>query len=325
MLIRPELWALRSDDAPQRRAQTALGIVLDAWRGTPSALTAKQELARFADGAGLDDLPLLAALFTPGDPAAGQFCAGLVQAILARLACDPLGQSPLRHFTDDTITAVTILRCGTTTLTLQAIDGIGLARRPAPESAAFTPSETWEHILAGDARAETIGIAAQSAGRVDFVRQPLHLTPGAVHHRMGTREVVMLHAVPRTLVALKLQRRTSCTAVTHEYALADGALLHQAAGSPRDSRLELSAALLGRMGRTDAAPLLAAMAEESGSISLRWQALRECLALDSGQGFAALSRIARKPTDPLAHPAGALRAQLIEDHPQLAEVDPCPA
>ncbi|MEQ1543174.1 MAG: hypothetical protein ABL926_13085 [Novosphingobium sp.] len=325
MLIRPELQALRSDDAPQRRAQTALGAVFAAWRATPAASTAEQELVRFADGSALEDLPLLAELFTPGDPAAAQFCAGLVEVILARLACDPLGQSPLRHFTDDTVTALTVLRCGTTTLALQAIDGAGLARRPAPVSAAFTPSETWEHVLAGEAEAETITIAGIDARRAQFVRRPLDLAPGCVHHRTGTREVVMLRAVARTLVSLKLRRRLPCSAVTYEYALDDGMLLHQAAGSPRESRLELSAALLGRMGRTDAAPLLAAMAEERGEASLRWQALRECLALDTEQGFAALARIAGRRADPLAHPAGALREQLIEHHPQLSEVGPCPA
>ena len=67
------------------------------------------------------------------------------------------------------------------------------------------------------------------------------------------------------------------------------------------------------------------MAEEAGSPHLRWQALRECLGLDSAIGFAALSAIARRSVDPLAVPAGALRAQLLEAYPQLAEVSACPA
>lgn len=58
---------------------------------------------------------------------------------------------------------------------------------------------------------------------------------------------------------------------------------------------------------------------------LRWQALRECLGLDSGAGFAALTGIAQRSDDPLAAPAGALRAQLLEAYPQLAEVNICPA
>ena len=109
-----------------------------------------------------------------------------------------------------------------------------------------------------------------------------------------------------------------------EYRLADGRLLHEAAGSPRDSRLELAAALLGRMGRDDAAPYLAAMAREAGSTSLRWHALRECLGLDTATGFEALCELAATQGDPLAAAAGALRAQLLEAHPNLAELANAP-
>lgn len=326
MLIRPELQALRSNDAPQRRAQNRLGEALAAWRVTPMVAAAEQELVRFAGGSALEDLPVLSALFAAGDQAAGRFCARLLGVFLAELAREPLGQSPLRHFTDNTVSAITIARHGTTALVLQAIDGSGLARRGDPESASFAPCETWEHVLAGEASAEAICIAGSEAGGVRLERRPQHLAPGTVLHRTGTREVLMLHAIPSTLVTLKLQRRIGgdgCAA--HEYALADGTLLHQAAGSPRESRLELCAALLGRMQRSDAAPLLAAMAEENGGPSLRWQSLRECLALDSGAGFGALSRIARRRDDPLGQPASALRDQLIETYPQLLEVDPCPA
>ena len=79
------------------------------------------------------------------------------------------------------------------------------------------------------------------------------------------------------------------------------------------------------MGRSDAAPLLAAMAEEQGGTGMRWQALRECLGLDSALGFAALRTIAQRSGDPLAVPAGALAAQLLEQYPELAGVDRCPA
>jgi hypothetical protein len=71
------------------------------------------------------------------------------------------------------------------------------------------------------------------------------------------------------------------------------------------------------MKRREAAPAMARIAREKGPDSLRWEALREALALDTAQGFAALCAIARSPLDPLAGPAGALRAQLIEAHPRL--------
>ena len=125
----------------------------------------------------------------------------------------------------------------------------------------------------------------------------------------------MIDAAATTLVTLKLQRRPASGSVTRELRLVDGALAHQAAGNPRESPFELAAALLGRMGRTDAAPLLAAMAEEDGGQSLPWQALRECLGLDSGAGYAALCRIATRSNDPLAEPAEALRQQLLTSYP----------
>ena len=79
-------------------------------------------------------------------------------------------------------------------------------------------------------------------------------------------------------------------------------------------------ALLGRMGRSDAAPAMATIACEQGGTALRWQALRECLSLDTATGFAALGEVARRPDDELAAAAGALRSQLIESYPQLREI-----
>ena len=133
-----------------------------------------------------------------------------------------------------------------------------------------------------------------------------------------------MRRIDGALVTLRLQRRRENADVTREYDLTDGALLHQAAGNPRDSRLELMLALLGRMGRGDAAPHMAVLATGNAGSALRWQAVRECLALDTQIGFAALATIAARPEDPLSGPAGALRAQLIEAWPQLEELEAFP-
>lgn len=324
MQIRPELEALRRDDTPQRQAQARLGSVLAQWRAGPAALL-DNELGQFGEGAELDDLPLLSALFEPGETAAEEFIAELVARFAAALGRDPLGQVPLRHYTDDLVTSLMLARGPRATLALQAIDGAGLARRAAPLSVSFPPSETVERVLAGSARADLVRVIGTRPGAADLVTAEVALAPGTAQRRDGSREALVLREVAGSLVTLKLQRRTAQGVVTREYRLADGALVHQAAGSPRDSRLELTAALLGRMGRTDAAPLLGAMAEENASPALRWQALRECLALDTATGFAALTTLARRSDDPLCGPAGALRAQLIETYPQLAGATRCPA
>lgn len=324
MIVRPELQALRGNDAPQRQAQAAVRDVYEAWRTGPGG-QAEAELARFADGAALDDLPLLSALFAEGDGAADRFVGDLLARLLARLAADPLTQSPLRFSSDDAVTTLVLARQGAAILTLHLFNGQALEGRPAPRSVSFPPAETFEKILRGSGEALRVILQPGGDGRVSLAQVPVTFAAGEVTHRLGRREARVLRRIDGAMVSLRLQRRASAGEVVREFALADGTLLHQAAGSPRDSRLELAAALLGRMGRRDAAPLLAAMAEEQGSAALRWQALRECLALDSAAGFTALCRIARAPADPLAAPAGALRAQLLEAHPELSGVCPCPA
>lgn len=325
MLIRPQLAALRGDDTAQRRAQSALGAAYGAWRDSAIVRAVDADLARWGQGSALDDLPAMSALFAPGNVDAMRFAGDLVGAILPELARQPLGQSPLRHYLDDTTASVTVLRHGMTVLSLLAIDGQRLSPAAEGGSARFVPAETIDVVLAGSARAVRV-IRRSAAGRTaDLAVEPVTLSLGDVDHRLGECEALQFRAAPAGLVVLRAQRRTAGDGIAREYALDDGRLLHQAAATPRDSRLELTAALLGRMGRRDAAPLLAAMAEESGSPALRWQVLRECLALDTAEGFAALCHVAANRADPLAATAAALRGQLIDAHPQLAGLMPCPA
>ena len=325
MRLRPELQALRSDDAPQRRLQGRLIAALDDWRARASVARVLDDLAQFGGGAPLGTLPALAALFRRDDPAAGRLCGGLVSLLTARLAAAPLGLVPLRHHCDETISTLAIASFGSATLALQAVDGTGIARRKAAVSVGFAPGETYEHVLAGGAEADLLRRMAQRPGGTELGSSPCQLGPGTVMQRDSANEALVLRNVSGILVSLKLQRRAGAGSVTREYRLSDGALVHQAAACARESRLELTAALLGRMGRRDAAPLLAAMAEEETGQSLRWQSLKECLGLDTAEGFAALCRIAASAADPLAAPAGALRAQLLETYPELAGAGPCPA
>lgn len=323
MQLHPMLRALRSDDTPQRQAQDRLIRATARWREGPVGGVLEAELACFAQGGLFDDFPLLSGLFTARDDTASLLVSDLVQMLAGDLAAAELGHVPMRHFTDGVVSTLLVGRSGGVTLTLVAIDGAGLSRRPAPVSASFAECEAWEHVLAGSGKAERITATPIGPQQVQLEREAIMLAPGTVMKRRSGREALQVSGIAACLVSLRLQRRASQAALTREYRLADGILLHQAAGSPRDSRLELTAALLGRMGRSDAAPYLAAMAREQGSAALRWHALRECLGLDTALGFETLSAVAAIADDPLAAAAGALRAQLIEAHPQLAEIAPC--
>ena len=87
----------------------------------------------------------------------------------------------------------------------------------------------------------------------------------------------------------------------------------------------MAMALLGRMGRRDAAGLLAQIASGEGNEHLRWQALRNALALDSAVGLAALEELSGRVGDALAMPAAKLHRQLVVEHPGRTrrEWQPC--
>ena len=324
MLLRPELQALRSDDTPQRQAQAALHRLSAQWRADGGGAGLEEALAAFACGEQLARLPPLARLFTPGDSAALRLTRGLIDRMAVALFAAPWGQVPLRHKLDDMTATLVLGAAGNTVLVLQTIDGAGLKRRPAALTASFSPGETYDHVLTGIADARLVELQGDSGAYADLAVTQCRLVAGDVERRSGAHESLLIDAAETTLTTLKLQRRPASGTVTREFRLADGTLAHQAAGNPRESRFELAAALLGRMGRCDAAPLLAAMAEEYGGQSLRWQSVKECLGLDSGAGFVTLSRIAERTDDPLAVPAAALRANLLELYPQLAGAVPCP-
>ena len=324
MIVPPELRALRDDDAPQRAAQDALFAALAAWRAGSEVAAVIADIEAFAQFAPLDACPSLAALFRPGDGSARRLVDGFAADTAAALAAAPLGHVPLRHHTDGKSSTLLLAREGNVALTLIATTSEALAGSTAQAGVSFGPSESWEHVLAGSATGETVECCVAGARTALLERRAIALGPGTVVQLDGTRRALRLCGIDGTLVSLRLMRRRANAGASREYDLQTGELIHQAAGNPRDSRIEMMMALLGRMGRADAAPALARIAQGGDSEALRWQALRECLALDSGEGFAALSAIAGAADDPLAAPAAQLRAQLLAAHPQLAEVAACP-
>lgn len=325
MEIHPQLRALRSDDAPQRLAQAAIYRAMDAWRTLPFVGAVHADLERHAGGAPLEDCGALAALFD-GRRTEGADFARTFNAAVARVLDDaPLAHVPFRHFTDGTVSTLLLGAAHDVSLMLVAVDGSALAAAPPPISISLSPALCHEHVLAGMADAELVAATPGANGDARLARRAVRLEPGCVIARDGGQEALIYRRVNGCVVSLRLVRRTASGAAGCEYRLSDGALLHRSAGHVRDSRLELAATLLGRMQRTDAAPLLAAMAREDGADATRWHALRECLGLDTALGFATLRAIADSPADPLAGPARALRARLAGAHPELERLVPCPA
>ena len=320
MHIAPEIGALIAEPVLLDRAQERHAAALAAWQAGPDAAPVLEAFAAFAGGAALARCPALAALFG-GEGAAAGFVGSLTEAILPAIAAEPFGHVPLRHQANPASATLLLAQEAGASLTLVAIAGPALARMAPPRSVAFAPAEEWDVVLAGTGEGRLVERLADGG----LVQHPLALAPGLALGRDVEREALLVDRVPGSLVLMRLNRRRTGAVPVREHDLASGALIHQAASDPRESRMELAIALLGRMGRADAAPQLAAVALEEGrGESLRWQALRECLGLDTAAGFRALAELARRPGDGLAVPAGALRAQLLEAYPVLSEVESCP-
>ena len=297
-----------------------------AWRARP-AQQVLADLAAYGAGAPMDDCPALARLFAPGAAGAAGFAGGFIDAMLAVLAAEPLGHPACPHFTNGATSSLMLGQAERASLSMLMFAGQSPAQNGArPATVSFVPALFHEAVLAGG---QHLALHRRERGdgadQFALTRREVAMRPGDVLVRNGAIEGEQRVAVDGRVVILRLQRRDDGHAPVEEVALATGRVVHRATADAADSRRELMAAVLGRMGRRDAAPLLARIAGAEGSTGMRWQLLREALALDAGEGFAALSAIACSPTDPLAAPAGALRAQLVEAHPALKALEPCPA
>jgi hypothetical protein len=317
--VDPAIAALRRDRAPQRRAQAAMVAACDAWRDSPEAGPALAELGRYGTGATLASCPALNAIFAAGDSAPA-FVGALVHGFCRTLAREPFGHPPLRHGFESGNSTLLLARSGRAQIVLHARE----PGRTAFASVAFRDAGRHQVALAGRARARLVHRIGPGG---QFEERTLLLRPGERLEMDLSRETLQVLEVERRVVTLRLDRTAERPGPVRQYALADGAMWHQSAGDIRTSRHEAMLALLARMGRDDAVPVLARIAVEAGDDSLRWQALRECLALDTAAGYRALCAVARAGSDPLAGPAAALHAQLAEAHPSLPslEAKPCPA
>lgn len=317
MRIDPVIAALRSDGALQRHAQARLERAKTDWLAAPGTAAVLGALEEYGQGAALADCAPLAALVSEIGTARG-LVDRLAGAMVAGLRESPLGHVPFRHQYADGLAVLQLAQSGRATLSL--IQYAALESGSSPDSVCFTDGERHEICVAGAAQARCVSVRTGQAGRAALTCTRIRITAGSSLSFTGLHETKLVDRVEGRLAMLRLSRPAAKPRPSVEYRLADGALLHRAAGECRESRQELMLAVLGAMQRQDAVPAIARLVRE-GSESLRWQALRECLALDSAAGFRELSRVARNTADPLHEPACALQGDLLARYPQFARVE----
>ncbi|MBH1944564.1 hypothetical protein I5L01_10005 [Erythrobacter sp. YJ-T3-07] len=315
MQVDPQLRDFARDRGAQAAAQDRVLAALAEWQARPQVERVLADCRTLRDTGDFARCGALRALID--DDGAQEFVAQFIATMLAAWRDQPLAQLPFRHSYAGGQGIVHIHRDGSVTLALVLVEP-DAAR--APRTIAFSDCDRREVVLAGQ------GAAVRYTRRdgAPPVAQELRLAPGTVltgdadHSRAVT-------ALDAPLVLLRVAREPAHSRATREVELATGQIVHRASPSAADGRSELAAALLGAMGRTDAAPALARYACGEGGCGqagegARWQALRQALALDTASGFAALCAIAECASDPLAREAAALRHRLCTSYPQLAKL-----
>ena len=320
MLNFTDLAWLRHD--PNRRA--ALGEAArrarEAWAARPAVAPILDDLATYGSGCSLLDCTTLDALFGTHS-VANQFVDAWLADGLALLASNPLAQPEFAFQQSANSAVMRIASSGRAELSVVVF---WPSESDAPASSVhFASVDRHEICLSGSASAV---LATRIDARTKLHVERRHLRPGDRLVQRGNRDAKAYDSIEGCLAILRLSRRHERAQATCELALEDGRLIHRSTGEKADSRKEMAMALLTRMKRGDAVPQILDIAR-SGDPHLRWQALRNCLALDVRQGFDLLCTIAADDADSLCHSAGILRAQLIERYPQLnvTEDQRCPA
>ncbi|MEL7689357.1 hypothetical protein [Citromicrobium bathyomarinum] len=280
------------------------------WQSRDDTGKILEDCSTFAQGATLPECAELSQLMA-GDAAVG-FANEWLMAMVEACRADPLAQVPFRHSHSGGVGTIQLHRVGRVTLSLIAIE----PQSDAPaRSIAFTDCERHEIVLAGTGRG--MAYAFEANGPLQGSMLPLRPGTRFCGDKDHSRAIL---ALDTPLVVLRLVREPENPASTRQVDIATGKIVHRASASPAEGRAELAAALLGAMGRKDAAPALARYACGQTGEGARWQALRNALALDTRVGFGALCRIADRNDDTIADEAGALRDSLCTTYPQLAHL-----
>ncbi|XUU59551.1 hypothetical protein ACRAQ6_08135 [Erythrobacter sp. HA6-11] len=310
MRIDSEIAALRADPAAQRRAQSAMDQTVQDWKSLPELTPILQQFARYAAGDALEALSDLRALVSSAG-AARSFIDTWSSMHVAVLRHEPLAQIPYRYSYSAGYGAMQLLAEHGATLSIAMYEH--LAKPAEPTSAIFSDREQHEIVIAGQGE----GLFSRfdpETGTLTNDRSTV--SEGASFRLDCNREMRQWICVEGRLVLLQLSRTPENAKPTRELRLSDGALLMQSDGDKRVSQSSMALAVLGALGRSDAVPAMERLST-SGPAHLRWEAVRQMIALDAFRGIAALDRIADAPEDELAEPASQLAKQLRAQYPTL--------
>ncbi|MEY4269530.1 MAG: hypothetical protein RLZZ58_746 [Pseudomonadota bacterium] len=303
--------AFPRDDAPRRARLNQLANELDArWQarrtGGDSPLAVMARVAHAAPDVVFD---AMAPHF-----ADHRWVAAMLEEALTAMRADPFASPPLRAFQGGAMIGVVLAEAGPVTLSVM-IRRWDSAPAPAPRPGLTPPDAvmfsgghgmtgfidpggaTITHYAATLSEAERAGIYVAAAAR------PCRCT-GAAPARAG--DVIRVDQVVQSFnlsggtgdtVMLQLFVAGPCAVPMREHDAATGALRRLASTARAHSFRQMTLAMLRTMHRRDAAPLFAAALDEP-DFALRWQVMREFVALDPAAALPHLAAMASADPHP---------------------------
>ncbi len=289
----------------------ALRNAREAWLARPQTAAVFDQVASYAAGAKISACPALEALMCNRGEARA-FIETLVLPIINALKVHPFGEPAFRFRVSSGLARIELVRRARATLSLAVYEPLAQAIEPA--SAFFSDREVHEIVIEGEASGlrhhyagegviSSIGQTWRAGDRISLVDQ--------VHARQVLR-------VERAFVLLELAREPARPAPAREVDLETGRTTRLASGDKSASQAIMALSVLGALGDSgapDAMENIALRHDEAEDV--RWEAVRQALALEPARGLAILAKLAAQAADPLAQPARSLRASLLREQPEL--------
>lgn len=260
---------------------------------------------------------------------------GLLDVPLAELTADPLFEAPYRCSRDSARTGAVLYdgpRASISATVVRACANDGAVQSGCVVAAgrlSFTryfgaEEAVIERWFVGRPNDPFIAGEAQAARTLPS----LTLLEGQIVRHDGREEGHRLSGLARNAVMVTVALRDQTVPLVREYAGDDGRLIRAASLDDRPARAAMLLRLLREQGRTDA-PEVFEMASRDDAFFLRWEAMREWLALDA---MAALPRLtemaARDPHPEVRGAAATMLARINErlcDAAHRLEAMRCPA
>ncbi|MEL7199188.1 MAG: hypothetical protein AAGL10_12815 [Pseudomonadota bacterium] len=322
MHIHPAIAALRKAKAAQREMQSEFSRVIKDWLDLAQSRAIADELQVYCDGGDLDDCPALDRLVSD-ELSANAFVQQWQRTIIAAMQEFPLGVPSFGHAGSDGFSSMVLLSSGNASLSILAYEDLGYTIRPT--SAVFSDRQTHEIVLSG-----------QAGGLLHEVRQcdgvdtiidtcSAHWRSGATIVTKGPCEARQVVSVEGSMVVLQLSLQSANPQPTREYALFDGDLIQSASGDKAASQRFMALSVLGAIAAETQTPsTLEAMErcarDRREDPVVRWEAVRQLLALKASKGLALLASIEACGDDVLKEPAGQLRIALQSEQPELFDL-----